>query len=533
MTTAIVAVRDVFVAFRSGAGAIMALRGADLSLSAGERLLVQGPNGSGKTTLLRVITGEQPVLAGTVEVGGTPLHAISAARRRQWRAQSVGFVDQHAGRGLLPELSVLDNVALQLRLAGRPAEQACQQALDTLARLGLGHLRDRRVTQLSGGEAQRVATCAAVAHQPDLVLADEPTGELDDKSAAEVYELLTAVASDGTAVILVSHDSRAARFADRAVRIRDGRAAEQWHPGTDLVAQLPDSRGWVRMPTALLPRRNGLTGLIARQQGAEILLQPVYDGEPAEMGSKGDEAMRGRQPAPAAKQLGSEPLLVLNDLSAGFGDNVLFTGLDLELRPPAPVWEPPAEVPGSWIVVTGPSGSGKSTLLSVVSGLVDPLAGTVAVGGVGWQSLSRDARATHRRDWIALAPQRPGLVEALTVRENLALTAAIRQAASADPEAVAEQLGLVPLLNQPVSLLSGGERQRTSIARCLAAQVPLLVLDEPTSQQDDESAVRTVAALQQEVDAGRSVLVATHDARLIAHADTVIDLSPDGPYAKK
>jgi ABC-type lipoprotein export system ATPase subunit len=532
MTAAIVAVRDVFVAFRSGAGAIMALRGADLSLSAGERLLVQGPNGSGKTTLLRVITGEQPVLAGTVEVGGTPLHAISAARRRQWRAQSVGFVDQHAGRGLLPELSVLDNVALQLRLAGRPAEQARQQAVDTLARLGLGHLRDRWVTELSGGEAQRVATCAAVAHQPDLVLADEPTGELDDRSAAEVYELLTAVASDGTAVILVSHDSRAVSFADRAVRIRDGRAAEQWHPGTDVVAQLPDSRGWIRMPPALLPRGDGLAGLVVRQQGEDIVLEPVYDGEPAEMASEGDQATRDQQPAPAAKELGSEPLLVLNDLSAGFGDNVLFTGLDLELPPTAgPVSETPAQASGSWVVVTGPSGSGKSTLLSVVSGLVDPLAGTVAVGGIGWQSLSRDARAMHRRDWIALAPQRPGLVEALTVRENLALTAAIRQSAEADPARVAEQLGLVPLLDQPVSLLSGGERQRTSIARCFVAQVPLLVLDEPTSQQDDESAQRTVAALQREVDVGRSVLVATHDARLIARADTVIDLGPDGPYA--
>ena len=262
-----VRVRDAFVAFRSGAGAIMALRGADLTLAAGERLLVQGPNGSGKTTLLRVITGEQPVLAGTVEVGGTALHAISAARRRQWRARSVGFIDQHAGRGLLPELSVLDNVALQLRF-GRPAARTRRAGppREALARLGLEELLARPVAQLSGGEAQRVAACAAVAHQPDLILADEPTGELDDASAAEVYELLAAVAADGTAVILVSHDQRATPFADRAVRIRDGRAAEQWRPGIAGREQLPDSRGWIRVPTGLLPEWAPLPGL--RRAGA-------------------------------------------------------------------------------------------------------------------------------------------------------------------------------------------------------------------------------------------------------------------------
>ena len=208
MTEPIVAVRDVFVAFAGGGGPVMALRGADLSLSPGERLLVQGPNGSGKSTLLRVITGEQDVIAGTVEVGGTPLHDLDAGRRRQWRARAVGFIDQHARRGLLPEQSVVDNVSLQLRLTGVASVLAERQARTTLARLGLESLASRTVAELSGGEAQRVATCAAVAHQPQLVLADEPTGELDEESAREVYDLLGAIAAEGTGVILVSHDPR-------------------------------------------------------------------------------------------------------------------------------------------------------------------------------------------------------------------------------------------------------------------------------------------------------------------------------------
>jgi ABC-type lipoprotein export system ATPase subunit len=517
-----VRVRDAFVAFRSGAGAIMALRGADLTLAPGERLLVQGPNGSGKTTLLRVITGEQPVLAGTVEVGGIALHAISASRRREWRARSVGFIDQHAGRGLLPELSVLDNVALQLRFGGQPVDQARRTAREALARLGLEELLARPVAQLSGGEAQRVAACAAVAHRPDLILADEPTGELDDLSAAEVYELLAAIAADGTAVILVSHDQRAAPFADRAVRIRDGRAAEQWRPGSPAVEQLPDSRGWIKVPTGLLPEWTPLPGLVGRRQDSGLLLQPIVRIEPQQQGGRG-HASRRRPEAGSSRRPTADtgPLLTLAGVSAGFGSRTLFAHLDLTVRA------------GSWAAVTGPSGSGKSTLLSLITGLLDPLGGTIDVGGVGWRALSRDARSELRREWVALVPQRPSLVEALTVRENLGLTAAIRHTSATpdDLEQLADRLGLFALLDQPVSVLSGGERQRTAIARCLVAQVPLLVLDEPTSQQDDESALRTIAALQDEVAAGGAVIAASHDTRLNAEATTSVDLSQGGPYA--
>jgi ABC-type lipoprotein export system ATPase subunit len=172
----------------------------------------------------------------------------------------------------------------------------------------------------------------------------------------------------------------------------------------------------------------------------------------------------------------------LTGLSAGFGGRTLFAHLDLKLRA------------GSWAAVTGPSGSGKSTLLSLIVGLLNPLAGTIDVGGAAWSTLSRDARSGLRREWLALVPQRPSLVEALTVRENLGLTATIRHDTTTpeDLEQVADRLGLFALLDQPVSLLSGGERQRTAIARCLVAQVPLLVLTNPptTSLRCDDRSTR-------------------------------------------
>ena len=281
---AAVQVQDVFVSYPGAAGPVMALRGTDLSVRAGERLVVQGPNGSGKSTLLRVITGEQAVVAGEVVVAGSALHRMSARLRRRWRATSVGFVDQNAGRNLLPELDVLDNVAVQLRLTGMPATAAREQARATLDRLGLGGgLLDRRIEDLSGGEAQRIAVCAAVAHGPRLVLADEPTGELDLDSARAVYGMLREVAAGGASVVLVSHDPRADAFAERVVRIRDGRVAEQWVPG-GTVGQVPDSHGWIRVPPDLLPARS-VPVLVAEPDDGALRLTPQIPASGADPGS--------------------------------------------------------------------------------------------------------------------------------------------------------------------------------------------------------------------------------------------------------
>ena len=514
----IVEVRDVFVAYRGAAGSVMALRGSDLSLGVGERLLVQGPNGSGKSTLLRVITGEQPVVAGTVVVSGTALHELSAGQRREWRARSVGFVDQFAGRSLLPELSVVSNVALQLRLTDVPQAEAEARARATCARLGIDHLLRRPVPQLSGGEAQRVAVAAAVAHGPRLLLADEPTGELDEGSAGEVYGLLARIAGEGTGIILVSHDPRAVAFTDRAVRIRDGRAAEQWRPGSAVVEQLPDSRGWVRVPRERVPELDPVPPLEARRTDRGLLLVPRAPADAAP-----DPPLRS---LPVPERSADEVVATVTGLTAGYDDRTLFDGLDLVLRT------------GTWTAITGPSGSGKSTLISVLAGLLPPRSGTVTVGDGPWDGRSRSARAEHRRRWLALLPQRPVMVEALTVRENLQLTAGIRGSvgATSSPagdrpavvasmvEGLADRLALTQLLDQPVQLLSGGERQRAALARAVVSSVPVLLLDEPTSQQDESSVDRVVRVLTEEMAAGRSLLTASHDARVVSAATSVLEI---------
>ena len=181
-------------------GAVVALRGITLALAPGERVVVHGPNGSGKTTLLRLLAGEQALAAGRAVVAGQAVgegvggRGGRTAAVARWRAAKLGWVDQHPARTLRPELDVLGNVALQQRLAGVPATQAREAAQRALDAVGVGELAGRQVETLSGGEAQRVAVAAALAHGPALVLADEPSGELDATNAELVYDALAAAA---------------------------------------------------------------------------------------------------------------------------------------------------------------------------------------------------------------------------------------------------------------------------------------------------------------------------------------------------
>ena len=279
-----VVAHDVFCLYPTPRGYVAALRGLTLEVAPRERVVVHGPNGSGKTTLLRVLSGELPPSAGLVRVAGVDLVGAEDAERVRLRSRELGLVDQHHARTLRPELDVCDNVALQLRLAGWKATAARTRATESLESLGLEHLAARHPSSLSGGEAQRVSVCAALAHGPRLVLADEPTGELDRVSADAVYDLLVqATVALGAALLLVSHDARAGRIADRVVRIRDGRLSEEWTPGTTSSETLVvDDRGWLRLPEALRRRTGVETGVHADAAEGRIVLTGLPGSPPSQ-----------------------------------------------------------------------------------------------------------------------------------------------------------------------------------------------------------------------------------------------------------
>jgi predicted ABC-type transport system involved in lysophospholipase L1 biosynthesis ATPase subunit len=200
---------------------IPVLQGADLEVRAGELVAVVGRSGSGKSTLLHVAGGLVTPAAGTVSIGGRPLASLDAKARAAVRRRTIGFVFQFFH--LLPHLSVRDNVALPLLLDGARTRTARARADEVLAAVGLADRAAHLPAELSGGQLQRSAIARALVSEPDVVLADEPTGNLDATTAAEVLDLLvTQVRERDVALVLVTHDDVAAARADRVLHLVDG-----------------------------------------------------------------------------------------------------------------------------------------------------------------------------------------------------------------------------------------------------------------------------------------------------------------------
>jgi ABC-type lipoprotein export system ATPase subunit len=212
--------RGLVKAYGSGAARRRVLDGASVEAGAGELVVVVGPSGSGKSTLLHVVAGLDRVDAGAIAVAGAPIHRLGERALTRLRRNEIGLVFQ--AFHLVPELTGAENVVLPARANGGGA-RAAGRARALIARLGLAEAAARRPAELSGGEQQRLAIARALVNEPSLVLADEPTGNLDDASGAGVLDLLREVASGGRAVVLVTHDARAGAIADRTLRLVDGR----------------------------------------------------------------------------------------------------------------------------------------------------------------------------------------------------------------------------------------------------------------------------------------------------------------------
>ena len=251
MTPAIEAA-DLFRVYATREGRAAALQGLSIEIDEGEIIVVFGPSGSGKTTLLRIIAALDAPSAGLVRVHGVDLRRLRGRARDRFRANVIGYVDQHYSRLLAPELTAGQIVELPLALRGEAPAARRARGAELLARIGLSDRADARPAELSGGEQQRVALCAALAHRPAVLLADEPTGELDAATAESVYALIRELArTQGTTVLIVSHDIGSAAIADRVIQIRDGRVSAEAVPGED-EALVVGSTGWVRIPEELL-----------------------------------------------------------------------------------------------------------------------------------------------------------------------------------------------------------------------------------------------------------------------------------------
>ena len=211
--------------YRSGGSTQTVLHGISFRVAQGEIVALVGASGSGKTTLLNLLSGIDTPDAGSVRIDDADIHAMGEPERTLFRRQKIGFVFQFFN--LIPTLTVGENISLPMELAATPAPLARERVQTLLAQVGLSQMADRFPETLSGGEQQRTAVARALAHRPKLLLADEPTGNLDDSTGGQVISLLTdLVRTEQTTLVVVTHSDAVARAADRVLRLRNGRLVD-------------------------------------------------------------------------------------------------------------------------------------------------------------------------------------------------------------------------------------------------------------------------------------------------------------------
>ena len=249
-----VEVRHVDRTFRSAGSTVQAVRDVSIAVPRGEFLAIVGRSGSGKTTLLNVIAGLDKPDSGEVFIDGEEVSSYGEGRLTELRRHKVGFVFQSFG--LLPLLSAAENVELALRIAGAGLRERTQRTRELLERVGLTERSDHRPYELSGGEQQRVAVARSLANEPQLVIADEPTGELDSTTGAQIFALLREVSDSGVTVITATHDPFVIEHVDRVLEMTDGAIANEGMGQITArhVSDAPELARLSRPPTAPPPR---------------------------------------------------------------------------------------------------------------------------------------------------------------------------------------------------------------------------------------------------------------------------------------
>ena len=276
--------RDLFKIYKRADLEVVALRGLDLTVEPGELIAVIGASGSGKSTLLNILAGLDRPSAGQVLVGSRDLLDVSESDLVMYRRLEVGFVWQATARNLVPYLSVADNVELPMALSGQPSKARRAWSDELLESLGMADKKKRFPYQLSGGEQQRVAIAVGLANKPPLLLADEPTGELDSENADNIFEMIRGLnRSYGVTVVTVTHYAGVSQFVDRVVHIRDGRIGSETFSRPDYQRDggtveeeyvVVDPAGRLQLPTELAERfrRGGLAKI--QSEDGHITIDP-------------------------------------------------------------------------------------------------------------------------------------------------------------------------------------------------------------------------------------------------------------------
>ncbi len=490
--TPLIELRGVTYAYPNQAA--HALVAVDLAVDSGEFILLAGHSGSGKSTLLRALNGLVPhftggTISGTVQVAATSV--LTAGPRALSR--TVGFVSQNPENQSLLEV-VEEEIAFPLEQAAIPSPEMRVRVATVLELLELTPLRSRALATLSGGERQRVAIATALALQPQVLLLDEPTSQLDPESAAEVLDALARLNDHlGLTILIAEHRlERIIGYVDRTILLEDGRIVRDG-PTRELAPDLPYRPPLIEIGHALDWQPLPLTIEAAR----------IFAAECAEIAV----------PAPApAPRTSSAPVLELRELTFAYSGKTALSRVNLELHQ------------GELLVVLGRNGSGKSTLLKCIMALLTPQEGEIFLHGFSTLGRTTSSLAAE----IAMLPQNPDdLLFAESVAEELQIT--LRNHGLFDSPAsddLLARLGLSTVAGAYPRDLSAGQRQRVALGAVAVTMPRIMLLDEPTRGLDGGFKQQMLHLWRDWLSTGVSLLVVTHDVELAAQiADRVVILA--------
>ena len=475
--------------YRSGTQETHALRGASLVVHRGEYISIMGPSGSGKSTLFNLIGALSRPTTGKVYIDQVDISQLDHDELAWLRCRKIGYIFQ--SYNLLQVMTCLENVMLPMAFAGLDSDSARDKAAWILERVGLGHRLLHKPAELSGGQQQRCAIARALANSPDIVLADEPTGNLDLKTGEEMIELLSGLKTElGVTVISATHDHKMLKRSDRILWINDGLIVKDGKPADldlPLAAQPAHSvrRGSGQAsPTPSLPRKEspGTPEVIIAAQGVKRLYI-----------------------------VGNEEVWALK-------------GLDLEIYR------------GEFLSIMGPSGSGKSTFFNQLGALDVPTEGKVLFEGQSLFDLPERQQAWVRNRKLGYIFQNYNLIGVMTALENVMLPATFSNDSKAEAKRkateVLEWVGLSHRLTHKPGELSGGQQQRVAVARALVNNPEVILADEPTANLDSKTGGELIELLGQlNRERGVTIVCATHDHKMLQASQRICSIR-DGRLEK-
>ena len=490
----LIEIRNLVKAYQTGDGPFVALQDVNLDICRGEFLGITGKSGAGKTTLLNMISGVSTLTSGEVLFhngkGTQAIHKMNENQLAQWRGENLGIVYQSFE--LIPSLSLVENVMLPPDFLGTYNPVITKdRALELLELVDIIHHAYKVPAHISGGQKQRVAIARALINDPDVIVADEPTGNLDTVTAETIFRIFERLVERGKTVVMVTHDQTVVPRFTRHFHISDG------------VVSRPD-------PVQVL-------GQTHADEHDEKAFQPLR--KPGSLGASGRNGSGNGNGNGSEKSQAALSLKAVNKTYVNAaGKFVALKSIDMELEY------------GKFISVVGKSGSGKSTLLNMITGIDHPTSGEVVVGGNRIYELSESKRAMWRGKNMGIVFQFFQLLPTLTLLENVMLPMDYcnMYGFNERPARALELLKMVGLEDQAHKLpgsVSSGQQQSAAIARSIATDPAIILADEPTGNLDTRSADVVLNLFEELARKGKTVIIVTHDPSITQRTDQTIILS--------